>query len=212
MIFDFDGTVADTWRDIATALNETLREVGLAAVSGPDVRYWIGDGALKLLERAIPAEQRTREFVEQLYEAFRVHYDRCCLDTTETYPGMVEALDTLSHLALAVLSNKPSRFLDRVIAGLGLKDYFRLVLGGDALPAKKPDPQTVANVLERIGVEPERVYFVGDSAVDVETGRGAGAVTIGCTWGLRGRDELRRAGADHLIETPRQLPPIIAAH
>ena len=78
-MFDFDGTLADTWRDIATALNRTLRETDLPAVTGPEVRYWIGDGALKLLERAVPEERRSQDFVDDLYERFRVHYDACCL-------------------------------------------------------------------------------------------------------------------------------------
>ncbi len=208
-MFDFDGTLADTWRDIATALNRTLRETDLPAVTGPEVRYWIGDGALKLLERAVPEERRSQDFVDDLYERFRVHYDGCCLETTETYAGIVECLDALGDAALAVLSNKPVRFLERVIDGLGLKSYFRVVIGGDTLEARKPDAQVVEHLLERVDVQPTGIWMVGDSAVDVETGKRAGAHTIGCGWGLRGREELRRAGVDHLVESPREIPPLI---
>ncbi len=209
VIFDFDGTLADTWRDIATALNRTLEGAGLPAVSGPQVRFWIGEGALKLLERAVPEDRRSQRFIAELYERFRVHYDGCCLDTTETYPGIVECLDALGDAALAVLSNKPGRFLDRVIQGLGLKAYFRVVLAGDTLSEKKPSPKVVAHLLERIEVQPTGVWMVGDSAIDVETGKAAGANTIGCGWGLRGRDELRNAGADYLIESPREIPSLV---
>ena len=209
MVFDFDGTLADTWRDIATALNRTLVDAGFDPVDGPEVRFWIGDGVIKLLERAVPEPQRSSASVEQLYASFRGHYDQCCLETTETYPGIVECLDSLGDAVLAVASNKPGRFLDRVIQGLGLKGYFRVVLAGDTLETRKPDPEVMRHLLERLGVEPTRVWMVGDSAVDIETGRAAGARTIGCGWGLRGRDELRSAGADHLIESPREIPLLV---
>lgn len=210
VIFDFDGTLADTWRDIATALNRTLEQAGLPAASGPEVRFGIGEGALVLLERAVPEERRNEAYVAELYERFRDQYDRCCLDTTETYAGVAECLDALAHSALAVLSNKPSRFLHRVIDGLGLKDRFRVVLGGDTLPARKPDPAAVAHLLGRMDVEPTDLWMVGDSAIDVLTGKGAGARTIGCAWGLRGREELKRAGVDYLVESPREIPAIVS--
>jgi phosphoglycolate phosphatase len=206
VVFDFDGTLADTWRDLATALNRTLADTGLPPVEGPQVRAWIGDGALKLLANALPASERAPERLEPHYERFRAHYDRCCLDTTELYPGMAACLEALSHERLAVLSNKPARFLDRIIDGLGIKGVFGAVLGGDTLPVRKPDPAVLAGVLERLGVRPREVWMIGDSAVDVETGRAAGARTIGCGWGLRGREELRSAGVEFLLEHPREIP------
>lgn len=208
-IFDFDGTLADTWRDIAAALNQTLGEAGLPQVEGPEVRFWIGEGALKLLERAVPEAHASEERLSRLYARFREHYDRCCLDTTETYPGVLDCLEALSDAELAVASNKPARFLDRVIEGLGLKRYFRIVLGGDTLRAKKPSPEVVEHLLERLDVEAASVWMIGDGAIDVHTGRAAGARTIGCAWGLRGREELREAQPDYLVESPREIPPIV---
>ena len=210
VIFDFDGTLADTWRDIASALNATLEEAGLAPVTGPDVRFWIGDGVIPLLQRAVPEELRPPGVtIEDLYARFREHYDRCCLDTTETYSGITECLESLDDSVLAVLSNKPAHFLERVITGLGIKRHFRIVFGGDTLAVKKPSAEVVEQLLQRLDVEPTAIWMVGDSAVDVETGRRAGAHTIGCSWGLRGRDELRRAGADHLVDNPREIPPLV---
>jgi phosphoglycolate phosphatase len=209
VVFDFDGTLADTWRDLATALNRTLSDAGLAPVEGPQVRAWIGDGALKLLANALPESERAPERLEPHYERFRAHYDRCCLDTTELYPGISSCLEALSHDSLAVLSNKPARFLDRIIDGLGMKGVFGAVLGGDTLPIRKPDPALVTAVLERLRVEPAEVWMIGDSAVDVLTGRAAGARTIGCGWGLRGRDELRGAGVEFLVEHPREIAQIV---
>jgi phosphoglycolate phosphatase len=209
VVFDFDGTVADTWRDIATALNRTLLESGLPAVEGPEVRYWIGDGALKLLLRAVPESHRSGAAIDELYARFADHYERGCLDTTELYPGVVECLAALRGVPLAIASNKPERFLTRIVEGLGLKQYFSLLAGGDTLAVRKPDPAVLLDLRDRLGTPAEQIWMVGDSAVDVETGRAAGATTIGCGWGLRGREELRRANVHFLVEHPREIPRII---
>ena len=209
VVFDFDGTLADTWRDLATALNHTLKDAGLEPVDGPDVRFWIGDGALKLLQRAVPEARRSQDLLDELYARFRVHYERCCLDTTDMYPGVLECLDRLAHAELAVLSNKPALFLDRVVEGLGLKPYFRIVLGGDSTPKPKPDPVAMQHLLDRLGYEPGHLWMVGDSAVDIHTGKHSGAKTIGCTWGLRGREELRAAQPDHLIDSASEIPALV---
>jgi phosphoglycolate phosphatase len=209
VVFDFDGTLADTWRDIATALNRTLADADLPPVEGPDVRFWIGDGAMKLLERAVPEDQREPDRLAELFETFRGHYDACLLDTTEPYRGIVECLDALAGSVLAVASNKPTRFLTRAIEGLGLKGYFRVVVGGDTLGVHKPDPRVLAHVASHLERTPDQVWMVGDSAIDVETGRNGRARTIGCAWGLRGREELRRSEPDFLIESPREIPPLV---
>lgn len=209
MVFDFDGTLVDTWRDIASALNLTLEEADLPIADGPEVRFWIGEGAIKLLERAIPEARRTPEGIAELYETFRGHYDACCLQTTDLYPGISECLEELSGETLAIASNKPIHFLDRIVDGLGLKAYFRVVLGGDSLETRKPDPQVIHHLVSRLDAPPDEIFVVGDSGVDMELGRAAGARTIGCPWGFRGREELIRAGAEVLVEHPREIPRVV---
>jgi phosphoglycolate phosphatase len=208
-VFDFDGTLADTWRDLASALNRTLADAGLPPVEGPQVQAWIGDGALKLLANALPERERAPERLEPHYERFRAHYDRCCLDTTDLYPGIADCLAALADEQLAVLSNKPARFLERIIDGLGLKGAFRAVLGGDTLAVRKPDPAVLREAIARLGAPPSEIWMIGDSAIDVATGRAAGARTIGCAWGLRGREELRAAGVEFLLEHPREIAPLV---
>ena len=207
--FDFDGTLADTWRDLATALNETLAGAGLEPIEGPEVRAWIGDGALKLLERALPRERASEAELQRHFERFRAAYDRCCLDSTALYPGVRECLDALAGEHLAILSNKPARFLERIVEGLGIGGRFFARLGGDSLPVRKPDPGVVRHLVERLGSAPAEVWVVGDSAVDVHTGRAAGARTIGCSWGLRGAAELREAGVEFLADHPREIAEAI---
>ena len=209
VIFDFDGTLADTWRDIATALNRTLHEAGLPSASAEDVRYWIGDGVVRLLERAVPERTRRAHPVSDLVARFLAHYDRCLLETTVLYPGIADCLAQLTGLRLAILSNKPTRSLERLVVGLGLTGRFAVVVGGDAAPAKKPDPAVVRHVITQIGVEPDELWMVGDSALDIATGRAAGARTIGCSWGLRGRSELEAAGAEFIVDEAREIGPLI---
>ncbi|MEE8557106.1 MAG: HAD-IA family hydrolase [Myxococcota bacterium] len=208
-VFDFDGTLADTWRDIASALDRTLEEAGLPGVQGPEVRFWIGNGVLPLLERAVPGPWRTPERLDELYVRFRDHYEAKCLETTEVYPGVVDCLEELSGEHLAIVSNKPSRFLDLILGSLGLKPYFGVVLGGDSVPVRKPDPAVLRHVVDTLAGPVGEVWMIGDSAVDIETGRAFGARTVGCVWGFRGREELCEAGAETLAETPRDLLRII---
>lgn len=209
VVFDFDGTLVDTWRDIATALNRTLVDAGHAAVEGPDVQYWIGDGARKLLVRALPESHRAEAHVDALYDRFSEHYDRGCLETTEPYPGVVECLERLSGIPMAIASNKPERFLVRIVEGLGLKHYFAAVAGGDTLGVRKPDPRVLTGLRDQLARSAREIWMVGDSAVDVETGQAAGAHTIGVGWGLRGRDELRAARVDHLVEDAREIARLV---
>jgi phosphoglycolate phosphatase len=207
IVFDFDGTLADTWRDLAAALNRTLEEDGLEPATGPEVRFWIGHGVMPLIQRAVPDASPAR--IERLRARFFAHYEHGCLDTTQLYDGIADCLAACDGADLAIASNKPAVFLAPMVERLGIASRFAIVLGGDSLPVRKPDGavlvETAARVAARTGHAHGRVVMVGDSAVDVETGRNAGATTIGCAWGLRGRDELVAAGVDHLVEHPSEI-------
>ena len=223
LVFDFDGTLADTWRDLAAALNRALADEGLPIVEGPEVKFWVGYGVRPLLARAVPDAEPAR--LEQLYARFAAHYERGCLDTTRLYDGIAECLAACRGADLVVASNKPAVFLLPMVERLGLAPHFAAVFGGDSLAARKPDPAVLYEVAARVGYDrfrrserserageaPEApsIWMIGDSAVDVETGRGAGARTIGCAWGLRGRDELAEAACDHLIEHPSEIASLV---
>jgi phosphoglycolate phosphatase len=208
LVFDFDGTLADTWRDLATALNRTLADEGLPTVDGPEVKFWVGNGVRPLLARAVPGAESAR--LEQLYARFAAHYERGCLDTTRLYDGIEACLAACGGADLAVASNKPATFLVPMVERLGLSSHFRVVLGGDSLVVRKPDPAVLREVAARIaGEDPRDLWMIGDSGVDVATGRAAGARTIGCAWGLRGREELADAGCDHLIEHPSEIASLV---
>jgi len=208
LVFDFDGTLADTWRDLAAALNRTLADEGLDPVEGPQVKFWVGHGVRPLLARAVPDAAPAR--LEQLYARFSTHYERGCLDTTRLYDGIEACLAACAGAELAVASNKPAAFLVPMVERLGIAAHFTAVLGGDSLAARKPDPAVLHEVAARVAADPAGdIWMIGDSAVDIETGRAAGARTIGCAWGLRGREELIDAGCDHLIEHPSEIAALV---
>ncbi len=207
--FDFDGTLADTWRDIATALNHTLVEEGLPAAEGPEIRFAIGQGVLPLLRRIRPDLAEDEARLHALYMRFRDHYDEVCLETTALYDGIETCLEHLSDATLVVASNKPGRFLHPMLDALGIVGRFATVIAGDSLQVSKPDPAVWAELEQRAPGDHGVRWMIGDSAVDVATGIAAGARTIGCAWGLRGRDELRDAGADHIVEHPGEIAELI---
>lgn len=213
VVFDFDGTLADTWRDLATALNRTLRDESLPEVTGPEVRFWVGQGVLPLLARAAPDADTAR--LERLRAHFFAHYERACLDTTKLYDGIAECLDACRGADLVIASNKPAVFLVPMARRLGITRHFAAIFGGDSLPVRKPDGavlhQIHARLRERTGNDYDAIFMIGDSAIDVETGRNANATTIGCAWGLRGRKELEAAGVDHLIEDPSEIPALVSS-
>lgn len=207
--FDFDGTLADTWRDIAAALNETFDAEGLPAVSGPAVRFAIGEGVLPLLRKTVPGLENNPDRLHTLYMRFRDHYERRCLATTELYAGIEKCLARFAEADLAIVSNKPDRFLQPMVRALGLAARFAVVIGGDTLRVQKPDPEVWRHMRGRFDGPHGTTWMVGDSAVDVATGRAAGARTIGCAWGLRGEEELRQAGADHIVHAPEEVADLV---
>jgi len=209
VVFDFDGTLADTWRDIAAALNRTLETEGLPAVDGPAVRFAIGEGVLPLLRRTAPRVAEDPERLNDLYMRFRDQYECCCLATTELYAGIENCLARFEAVDLAIVSNKPDRFLQPMVRQLGLAAHFPVVIGGDTLSVQKPDPRVWRYLRQHLAGPHNAVWMVGDSAVDVATGRAAGARTIGCAWGLRGEAELRGAGVDYIVREPTEIPGLV---
>jgi phosphoglycolate phosphatase len=206
VIFDFDGTLADTWLDIATGLNRTLREAGLPEAAGADVHDWVGHGVRRLIGRAIDSDDAAR--IEPLYLRFRAHYADCCLDTTVVYDGVRAALDAIApRHTLAILSNKPQTFLDRIADGLGISPLFATIVGGDALAVSKPDPATIGHVVRSVGGAGR---WDGRRQPDRRRDRPPlRRPHRRCAWGLRERDELRRRRPT-FIERAGELPALLA--
>lgn len=212
LLFDLDGTLVDSSEDLATSVNLTLAEAGLATLARGRVVGFVGEGVVKLLERSLAASllrAPSPSEVEVGVNAFKRHYAQHLVERTRPYAGVEEMLSRFSGLPLAVVTNKPAEHTNGILEGLGLRRRFRAVLGGDSLPERKPHPAPLLEAARLCGVPPARCLMVGDSRVDVLAGRAALMKTCGFTGGFRGRRELEEAGADFLIKHFEELRGVV---
>lgn len=171
LLFDLDGTLIDTAPELAVALNRTLASYGRAPVSGEQVRAWIGDGARALLGKALAGP-----VPDAVWQAFAAEYLDCCGTGSTLFPGVRAMLERLhaAGIKLAVLTNKEGRFAHKVLAAHDLLAPFDIIVAGDTLAAKKPDPAVVRHALEALLVTADEAALVGDSVTDVRAAHGAG--------------------------------------
>lgn len=182
LVFDLDGTLADTFEDLTQAVNHVRALRGLSLLSTSDVRREVGHGARVLMRRC--AAPKGTEDEEAALREFLAFYSRHLLDRTRPYPGVVEALTALQGLPMAVLSNKPQAQTRTIVEGLGLSAFFQGVFGGDSFAAMKPDPIAVRAVLSFLGTPAQHTWMIGDSEVDVQAARRAGMRVVLVTTGL----------------------------
>ena len=208
LIFDLDGTLVNTKADLAAATNHMLQELGLPLLSVAQVESFIGLGARVLIERALGQERA--HLVAEGFTLFMDYYDAHLLDRTRPYPGM-ETLLTVARdqgKCLSVLTNKPEQPTRAILSGLGLLDYFSAVIGGDTLSKRKPDPQGVFVLQQAVGRALTETLLIGDSEIDMRTGRAAGIATCGVTWGF-GHAGFETCPPTFLVETVPALRQIV---
>ena len=211
LIFDLDGTLVDSRQDLASSVNHALGRLGLPPLSVETVAGFIGDGVQLLLTRALEAARGASDepAVEAGVEAFREHYANHLLDATRPYPGVREALQALGRKPMAVATNKPRAYSVAILEGLGLSPDFRLVVGGDSTPHKKPHPAQAEAILAALGFSASVALVVGDSPHDMAMARAVGCSACAVTYGLRPREELAAAAPDFLLDDLRDLPSLI---
>ncbi|MBM6596393.1 phosphoglycolate phosphatase [Microvirga pudoricolor] len=206
IVFDLDGTLVDSARDLQAAINILLAEEGFRGLGLAEVKAMIGDGVAKLVERAVIAVGGDLSHHPDLVARFLSFYEVSASRHTEVYPGVAETLDTLrrSGIPLAVVTNKPYAATIRILHDLGLRDHFGVVIGGDTLAERKPNPAPIRAALDRLGIAPGRAIMVGDNYHDVEAAHGAGVYAVAVTYGYshKPHDEL---GADSLIGSMPEL-------
>jgi len=207
VLFDMDGTLLDTVADIAAAMNSVLVAEGLPELPTPHCCRLLGDGTAGLVTKALAWAGAAPRPMTDLIVRYRQRYACCWHDHSAPYPGIRELLHRLAaaRVSLAVLSNKADDFA-REMAGALLPDGGFAVVRGE-LPGvpRKPDPTSALELAGLLGISPARLAFVGDSGVDVLTGRAAGMTPLGVLWGYREREELEAAGAEALFATPAAL-------
>ena len=209
LIFDLDGTLIDSQRDLADSVNATRVWAGLPALSDELVSSYVGSGAPVLIRRVFPDATAAEQ--ERLLQYFLDYYREHMLDATTLYPGVREALDRphQAGVPLAVLTNKPVRFSVHLIEGLGLDLHFFRVYGGNSFEEKKPSPVGINLLVEESGADRQRTVMVGDSSVDVMTARNAQVQACGVTWGFQ-PETFADVPPDFVISDMRDLAARIA--
>jgi len=208
LVFDLDGTLVDSAGDLAAAVNAMLARLaaGTPPLSEAEVRGFIGEGARLLVGRSL-ARAGLTERPEDALPVFLDCYRAGLLDRTRPYPGVVEALDALAGHTLAVLTNKPGELSRALLEGLGLARRFARVYGGDDLP-RKPDPAGLHRIMAETGLGAPSTVMVGDSAVDVLTGRAAGVLTVGVSYGFA-PGSFATHPPDVVLDDLRALPHVL---
>lgn len=207
VIFDLDGTLLDTIKDLAESTNYALRQCGYPVHEIEEYRYFVGNGIDKLFERALPLDARNPDALFRMRTSFLSYYDAHNTVNTKPYAGIADLLSRLQEkgIAVAVVSNKYHAATVKLIAAYFPDIRFVSVLGQRDGIARKPSPDAVNEVLSKSGVGCGDTLYVGDSSVDMETARNAGIESVGVTWGFRPEEELRKSGANHIVHTAEQL-------
>ena len=220
IIFDLDGTLINTISDLGQACNYALSACGFPTHKIEDYPRLVGNGVNKLIERALPEEHRNEETVLRLREYFVPYYDEHNCDFTRPYDGIPELLEALKQKGdeamrrkgerwfLAVASNKYQAATEKIVAQL-FPGVFDVVLGERVGVERKPNPQIVYDILEakgeRLEAKGEEILYIGDSLVDAETARAAGATLVLCTWGFGTREQMEGAKPDYLVDHPLEV-------
>lgn len=213
IIFDLDGTLINSVYDLADAVNSSLSEMEYPTHDTDKYYHFVGNGTVKLCERALPEKYRTEATITELHSLFAQKYEKCCLNKTIPYNGITETIRRLKRecaVKCAVASNKTDHFVNHIVETLFDKGTFDAIAGKRENVPTKPDPQIIYNIISQFNIDKSEVIIAGDSDVDVITAHNGGVPCIGCEWGFRGKEELVNAGADYLAHKPEDIFEIIS--
>jgi phosphoglycolate phosphatase len=212
IVFDLDGTLIDSARDLCNSVNAALEHLGRPHLPDEIIASFVGNGAAMLVRRSLAVENGVSpdevhdEELATAYSFFLAHYREHKLDFTYAYDGVLESLANLrtmpdgSPRVMAVLTNKPFRPARAICDGLGMGGFFVSIYGGDSFPLKKPDPMGLRAIMSETGASPGETLMIGDSKVDVETARNAGVWSLGCQFGF-GPQNLMEEPPDIVVDT-----------
>ena len=207
IIFDLDGTLLNTLDDLGNAFNRVLKKNGLPTHSIDKYRYFIGDGAAVLTERALPEELRNETQIQKYLKEFLADYNENYFVDTKPYNGIQDLLKELAKRTIktAVLSNKPQEATDRCVKRFFPTHRFEAVFGMNNSIPRKPNPAGALKISELFRIPASEFIFLGDTAIDMTTALNAGMMSIGAAWGFRSERELFDSGAQKVIERPSEL-------
>ncbi len=210
VIFDLDGTLVNSLNDLAVATNYALEKHGFNSYPVEDYKYLVGDGMVKLIERAITEEKLTPETFNAVFDDFMTYYRSHYLVHTKEYDGIIEAVKSLKEmgLKLAVVSNKADDMTNIIVKEF-FGDIFTRVTGKREGYPTKPDPTLTLKIIDEMGVNPQECIFVGDSGMDCANAVNSGCYPLGVLWGFRKREELIENGAKAVINHPNEIVPFV---
>ena len=207
-IFDLDGTLTNTLDSLVYSTNETLKEMKLPQITEDECRLFVGNGARVLMEKALSSSGV--ENLAKIEEAMQIYgriFDANCTYHVVPYEGITKMLESMKNqgLKLAVLSNKPHKQAVHVVETIFGRETFQWIQGQIDTVPRKPNPTAVLQIAKKLGVSPAETMYIGDSEVDVATGKNAQMHTVGVTWGFRGRAVLENAGAESIVDSPKEI-------
>lgn len=206
-IFDMDGTVSNTINSIAYFANNALNKAGFPSIETEVYKKLVGNGAKVLVERMLKTVGADECYYEKVAEEYNTKYDNDFLYLTEPYEGIIDMLKKLKEkgIKVAILSNKPHSTACKVSDALFGAELIDICYGGRDGVALKPDPSGVFEIMNELDVSKEECLYIGDTATDMKTGKGADLYTVGVLWGFRDREELENSGADVIISHPSEI-------
>lgn len=212
VLFDLDGTLIDSAAQLALAVNLTLADLGLEQADEAVIRTWVGNGADKLIQRALAYREADPELFAKARPIFFQHYNACLLQGLAMYDGVARSLRRLQTQGYkqAIVTNKPSDFVAPILDALGISDCFALWLGGNCVPVKKPSPEPLLHACQELGVSPARTLMVGDSENDVLAAKAAGMKVVGLTYGYNYGRPIADSRPDWVFEHFSQLDALLS--
>lgn len=207
VIFDLDGTLANSIEDIADSMNQVLQENNFPTHDYSTYKTFVGRGVRSLVEKSLPSENRSEEEIEKNFERMMQVYDENCIVKTCLYPGIKDLLNSLSErgIKISVFSNKANELTQKVVKVLLADWKLEYVLGAGGDIPRKPDPKGAILISEKMGIDPSNLMYIGDSGVDMATAQNSGMYAVGVLWGFRDMEELLENGAQTLLENPMDL-------
>lgn len=205
ILFDLDGTLVDTSKDITTALNYALRQYGIQELSVQETKKMVGEGITRLIEKILGDEKIHMR--DEIIRRFIEYYSEHLADYSREYPHVRETLEQLGGYKKAVISNKRESLSVELLEKLDLLKYFNLVAGSDTTSEKKPSPVPIFHIMGKLESKPNESMIVGDSSFDIEAGKKAGIKTVAVTYGYREKHHLQ--DADYMIDSLKDLTSLI---
>lgn len=203
LLFDLDGTLIDSKKDLAASVNLTFRDMGIPEKAPEFIYGYVGNGVRRLIIDSVGSADPL--LIDRALQIFEGHYLKHLLDDTELYPGMEEALRGLRHKKKAVVTNKPLLYTAKIMEGLGAREHFDLILGSEPIVNLKPHPEMILRALDHLRIASDDTVMIGDSLNDIYAARAAGVRSCAVGYGLGNAEELRSAGPDFFAETVEEL-------